>query len=119
MKRESAVLAFCLAASQTAEAFYCGNFLIQEGDNKEQVLEKCGQPGSYQSRVEYRSTVVSGPVLDGVGIIIYQPHLGFVRQEQINVDEWTYNFGRQRFIQFLHFENGRLIYINDSGYGMD
>jgi hypothetical protein len=111
MQQQAAVFTLCLmAASQPAQAFYCGHLLVMEGDYKLQVFEKCGEPDHSESRVEYRSIVLRGSGNN-------QPGLDFIRQEPVNIDEWTYDFGRHRFMQFLHFENGRLIYINNLGYG--
>jgi len=99
-----------LAAAQPAAAFYCGHDLINPGDYKLQVLQKCGEPTYHQNRVEFRSVVLrgSGPNQQGLDI---------VRQEQVNIDEWTYDFGPHRFMQALYFENDRLFSIKDLGYG--
>lgn len=110
MKAAKTVLALALAAvQQPAWPFYCGHELVEEGDYKMQVLEKCGEPDYRESRVEYRSTVLRGA--------LNQPGLDLIRQEPVNIDEWTYDFGRRRFMQLLHFENGRLVYIKPLGYG--
>ena len=111
MRQTLIFLAGCLAlAAQPSWAFYCGRNVIQEGDYKLQVLQRCGQPDYSDSRMEYRSSVWRGSG-------IQQPGLDFIRQEPVLIEEWTYDFGRHRFMQFLHFENGRLIYINTLGYG--
>ena len=111
MLRKMAVLALCLVGAATPGwAFYCGSLLVREGDYKLQVLEKCGQPNYSESRVEYRSTVLRGSG-------IQQPGLDFIDQVPVQIEEWTYDFGRHRFMQFLHFENARLVYINQLGYG--
>ena len=111
MQPAKVVLALCLIVFSASNwAFYCGRNLIQEGDYKLQVLDRCGQPDYSDSRMEYRSSVWRGSG-------IQQPGLDFIRQEPVLIEEWTYDFGRHRFMQFLHFENGRLIYINTLGYG--
>ncbi len=111
MRQKTALLGlFLIVAAQPAWAFYCGQLLVKEGDYKLQVLDKCGQPDYSDSRVEYRSTVLRGSG-------IQQPGLDFINQVPVQIEEWTYDFGRRRFMQFLHFENGRLIYINNLGYG--
>jgi hypothetical protein len=97
-------------ASQPSSAFYCGHLLVKEGDYKLQVFEKCGEPDYSESRVEYRSMVLRGSGNN-------QPGLDFIRQEPVNIDEWTYDFGRHRFMQMLYFENGRLLGIKSLGYG--
>ena len=111
MKHRKLGLLLLLATTQTpAFGFYCGHALVKEGDYKLQVLEKCGDPDYQESRVEYRATVLRG---SGVGT----PGLDLIRQEPVAIDEWTYDLGPRRFMQWLHFENGRLILIKDLGYG--
>jgi hypothetical protein len=95
---------------QPAFGFYCGRNLVQEGDYMLQVVDRCGNPDYRNSRVEYRSVVLRGSGLN-------QPGLDLIRQEPVNIEEWTYDFGRRRFMQWLYFENGRLLLIKDLGYG--
>jgi len=109
-QRKLGLLLLLAMAHPPALAFYCGHDLVKEGDYKLQVLEKCGNPDYQESRVEYRSTVLRGSGLA-------QPGLDLIRQEPVTIDEWTYDFGPRRFMQWLHFENGRLILIKDLGYG--
>jgi hypothetical protein len=98
------------AACPPGWAFYCGHSLVTEGDYKLQVLQKCGEPDYAESRVEYRTEVLRG---SGLG----QPGLDIARQVPVQIDEWTYDFGRRRFMQWLRFENGRLSAIKELGYG--
>lgn len=111
MNRKMTALLLALTVSwQPAWAFYCGHDLVREGDYKLQVLQKCGGPDYHDSRVEYRSVVLRGSGYN-------QPGLDIVRQEPVQIDEWTYDFGRRRFMQSLYFENGRLVFIKQLGYG--
>jgi hypothetical protein len=41
----------------------------------------------------------------------------YEREIEIQIEEWVYNFGSQRFMQLLTFEDGRLKQIQDLGYG--
>jgi hypothetical protein len=99
-----------MATAQTAGAFYCGHDLVMEGDYKLQVLQRCGEPTYAQHRVEYRTVVIRGSG-------IYQPGLDIIRQEPVEIDEWTYDFGPHRIMKGLYFENGRLLTIKELGYG--
>jgi hypothetical protein len=101
---------FLIVIAQSAGAFYCGRDLVAEGDSKLQVLQKCGEPTDHQSRVEYRSIVLRGSDVTHSGVDV-------IRQEQINIEEWSYDLGHHRFIQLLHFENDRLLSIKELGYG--
>jgi hypothetical protein len=39
------------------------------------------------------------------------------RSVEVTIDEWTYDFGRQRFIQYLTFEQGQLLHVESGSYG--
>jgi hypothetical protein len=36
---------------------------------------------------------------------------------QVPLDEWTYDFGPDRLVQYLTFEQGLLVRISSGGYG--
>ena len=36
---------------------------------------------------------------------------------EVTIDEWTYDFGSNRFLQFLKFEQGRLVRLQSGSYG--
>ena len=104
-----------MVATQAAKAFYCGHDLVLEGDYKLQVLQRCGEPTFAQHRVEYRTVVLRGAIVYQPGI--FQPSLDIIRQEPVEIDEWTYDFGPHRIMKGLYFENGRLLSIKELGYG--
>lgn len=109
-RRIATLLLLLVGTSQPAWAFYCGHELVMEGDYKLQVLQKCGAPTYQESRVEYRGAILRGSGQN-------QPGVDFIRQDAVNIDEWTYDFGPHRFMQWLYFENGRLLLIKDLSYG--
>jgi hypothetical protein len=84
----------------------CGN-LISVGDRKIEVMAKCGKPATTDShnvervikRKDNRGAVVSGSKL------------------HINVEEWTYNFGPQKFLLFITMENGVVVSVESGDYG--
>jgi hypothetical protein len=39
------------------------------------------------------------------------------RSIEVAIDEWTYDFGRQQFVQYLTFEQGQLLRIDSGSYG--
>jgi hypothetical protein len=100
-----------LSFTPPALALRCNTYVIDVGLQKAEVFNKCGAPTLQESHVERRilrqRTVT--PLNPG-GLIIE-------RELEIKVEEWTYNFGPQRFMQLLVFENGRLVNIKDLGYG--
>lgn len=74
---------------------------IHVGDDKFDVWAKCGEPLLKDERVEKR---VRG--LSNDRNVYY-----------VNVDEWTYNFGTQRFMRLLRFENSELVAIREIDRG--
>ena len=90
-------------AFSDAFAFYCKNKIIDKGLSKGEVKSWCGDPTFEDRRKEDRikeiehgkeSTIIS-----------------------VTVDEWMYNFGPNRFISILMFENGLLREIKTGDYG--
>jgi hypothetical protein len=73
----------------------CKSGLIAIGENKLEILSKCGEPDSKES-IERR--VPGG-------------------SEYTNIDIWTYNFGSHDFIHTLEFKGGTLKSIKRGGRG--
>lgn len=87
--------------------------LISLGQTTFEVRNRCGEPDDRQASVEQRT--VREKVrrwVDGVaGEVVVE------RTIEVPVEEWTYDFGRHRFIEFLRFESGRLISTGEGGRG--
>jgi len=85
----------------------CGRNLVELGDHKNQVYELCGEPDSIGTRAKV------------IGTILHHPNrtLDIQQYEEIQVEEWVYNFGPRRFQQYLRFENSRLVEIKDMEKG--
>lgn len=90
-----------------AHAFRCGRQLVQVGDHKLDVIDKCGDPDSISEHYALKGTRLRHPY----GTLQEE------RFEEILIEEWVYNFGPRRFKQFLRFEDGVLTKIRDIGYG--
>lgn len=75
-----------------AESLRCGTNLVQVGDNKAELVEKCGPPTATDSycRNEYIQSNF------GVEAVCHQ------------VDLWTYNFGVGTFLMNVEFEEGKI-----------
>lgn len=88
-------------------ALRCGSDLVLEGESKNQVRISCGNPTEVTDWVEYRL------------IQVHYPYSSVVEEiaKPIHVEEWLYNFGPQRFMRELRFENGHLQTIKTLGYG--
>lgn len=111
-------ISFCsISNAAHALAFRCDSFLIDVGMHKVEVLKKCGSPAMRDQRVERRRLGVSQSNSQQGAPIQYaqgQRQTSEYEQEiEIQIEEWVYNFGPQRFMQLLTFENGQLKKIQD------
>lgn len=84
------------AISLPASALRCGSDIVTRGDHLLEVLEYCGEPAL---REEF---VVRKPVAR------QQHHLlpDYPVIEPVTVREWTYDFGPNRFMRKIRFEDG-------------
>ncbi len=103
------VLLSVVVLTSTAEAFYCGRRLISSGDPQYKVQRLCGDPNDRQWRVTYRSHSVPDP----------QSGELITRDEPVIIEAWIYDFGPQRFLEEVAFENGRVITVQPLGYGYE
>ena len=86
----------------------CGS-LIAQGDRKIEVLMKCGEPHVVEFFGEERvSTTLERLKRERM----FQRH-----DLQVQVEEWTYDFGSRSFLLFIRFENGRVSRIESGDYG--
>jgi hypothetical protein len=112
---------FCLSISPPTFALRCGHELVDIGDNKNDVLDKCGDPESVDSHIERRGASNYANARIGDGQYNRGNSLGYGQQHYIEIDvlveEWVYDFGRRRLQQYLRFENGRLKEIKTMGRG--
>ena len=107
MKISTLLVCLLWLAATEVQAFRCGRQIVQIGDRKLDVLEKCGEPEWAEQRTGFRGSRLRHPY----GALTLDQY------EEVIIDEWIYNFGRRRFKQFLLFENGVLKQIDDLGYG--
>lgn len=103
-----AVFLLVLACLSTvpAWALRCGNRLVSVGEPQTAVWHKCGEPDTADWRMNYR--VIPGYDAFGFARPVYVP---------VMTEVWVYNFGPQRFMQEMSFEDGRLVAIESLGYG--
>jgi hypothetical protein len=106
------------AADAAADGMRCGQRLVSKGDTLYAVRAVCGEPDAADRRVVTRSERrrVRGPCFkdrDG--------KLQCERTEEVLIDvvidEWTYDFGTQKFVRYLTFENGALSRVVTGSYG--
>ena len=106
----SALFALVALGGSTAHAMSCGNRLVVVGDVPARVRGICGDPADRIERVIQRTNAVQVRGPDGV---VYTDLITV----QVFVQQWVYDFGPQRFMRELIFEDGRLRQINTLGYG--
>jgi hypothetical protein len=101
------VLILSLFFVNDASAIRCGHHLVDLGDHIDDVLARCGEPQSVSRRTKV------------VGSTFHHPRrtLDIQEFEEIQIEEWVYNFGSSRLKQYLRFENGELKEIKSLGRG--
>lgn len=125
MRNEKRVLALVAAMlgsglllpepSAAANGLRCDNRLVQEGDSQYEVKSLCGPPDDVQQRTEARRVqrAVQRPCAHGSGscVVVVDHYV------EVTVDEWVYDFGPRRFLQYLTFEGGQLVAVRSGAYG--
>jgi len=82
--------------------FTCEEKIVSIGDSKADVFMKCGRP-SWTNKYEEK----------------FREILDDTRERIVSADieEWTYNFGPNKFLRIFKFRNGRVVDIKTGGYG--
>ena len=88
--------------SGAASAARCPNGEVSVGNSKYEVLSKCGDPAFEDFRTALK---------------IQQTGANELTRWTVDIEELTYDFGPNRFIQIFLFENGILAKIRQGGYG--
>jgi hypothetical protein len=112
------ILLGVMAAAGSAQGFRCDGKIVTEGDYAYDVLAKCGEPDYVNTWEEERVRRGFHGPLEPQKKRDQEPYRqpALVR-EQVIVEVWTYNLGRQRLTRYLRFENGRLVEITTGDYG--
>lgn len=103
----------CLSTANAEDSMRCDSKLVRTGAAPYEVRTTCGNPDDIQARTELRTIrrAVEVPCATGYCSSFVEDTIS------VNIEEWTYDFGTQRFIQYLTFEQGRLIKIRAGKYG--
>jgi len=112
-------LFFCM---ESAFALRCGTRLVSEGDHQLKIEKYCGQPTVVTIRTIYRSGIPSSRhrrspqqvshANSSEELLIHNRSV-----EEVQVEEWTYNFGPRRLMRVIRFENGLVTSVSELGYG--
>ena len=109
--------ALFLGGAARADGMQCGDNLVTSGDSLYQVRSICGDPDAAYHRIEYRTLRhrVAAPCVRDNGKVRCET---IVEQTvEVHIDEWTYDFGKDRFIEYLTFEQGQLVRVTEGSYG--
>ena len=112
-----ALAGLSVSASARADSLGCDGRIVSSGDSRYEVKAVCGEPDDASQRVEYRtlSGRVAGPcVREGGKLRCSQTREQVV---EVVIDEWLYDFGKNRFIEYLTFEQGHLVSVRAGSYG--
>jgi len=101
---------FLVPTPADAATLRCGNQLVADGASKSDVLLKCGEPMAKDSRTETVSDKLKQRGDDGTTT-------STEKTVTKTIEEWTYNFGPNRFMQVVVFENGKLVDVRSGSYG--
>jgi len=92
-----------LAPAQPGARPRCDASALRVGDAKIDLLGKCGEPALRERAGERAPTLVT---------TLHRYPLA-----SVEVEIWTYDFGPQRFVQLVTLENGRVVAVENGGYG--
>lgn len=109
--------ALAVSPSAHADSLSCNARIVSTGDSRYDVRSVCGEPDDASQRIEYRSSrgrVVGPCTRDGKKLRCGRGEESVV---EVVIDEWIYDFGKNRFIEYLTFEQGRLVSVKSGSYG--
>ena len=111
-------LVMCFSMSAAAESLRCGEALIGEGTTQAEVAARCGQPSQIQRQTLYGegAAALPGAPLPGNGPPVL-PGVVTRSGSGMAVETWIYNFGPNRLMQSIRFENGVVVKIESLEYG--
>jgi len=84
------------------DSLYCDGRIVSTGDSAGEVIAKCGQPAY---TFQHEETIVDR-IYHGSRIIT-----------TVIIDDWTFNFGPDRFQYRLILKNGRVTNMESLDYG--
>jgi len=100
----------------------CGSKLVLRDDPQAKVLRYCGEPAYVTQRFIHRSTLFVSrrhTSLDANARLRSKETVALSHgyPSEILVEEWTYNFGPRKLMRIVRFENGRVVDVEELGYG--
>lgn len=101
------LIASLAPAGSRADAFRCGSKLVTEGDTIDDVLAYCGEPAERK-----RTWIRRQPRFEYGG-----QEIPFPGEEDVPVDEWTYDLGANRLMRRVRFVAGKVDSIDTLEHG--
>lgn len=103
--RGTCLFAALLAAGPAAaDSMRCGSKLMTDGDPANKVLAYCGEPAAIERREILR------PWGYQRGVTVHSSY-------EVSVELWTYNFGPNKLMYRLRFEDGLLVDVETLTHG--
>jgi hypothetical protein len=103
------LVVFCFSGEAHADSLRCGRRIVATGDSLHTVRSVCGEPTAQRRRVETRIVRRRVEVDCGTPDEPGRRCIRVVsRAREVQIDEWTYDFGPLRFVQYLTFVDGWL-----------
>jgi hypothetical protein len=99
-----AACALAVPAAATADSMRCGSKLMTDGDPVDKVEALCGPPAAIERHEIIR------PYVYNRGIPIHSSY-------EVSVEYWTYNFGPNKLMYRLRFEDGLLVDVDTLSHG--
>ena len=96
--------ALLAAGAASADSMRCGSKLMTDGDPSDKVMALCGPPAAIERR----------EILRPWG---YHRDVTVHSTYEVAVELWTYNFGPNKLMYRLRFEDGLLVEVDTLGHG--
>jgi hypothetical protein len=125
MKHRYLLAVALLLLPLAAHATYCNDRLVSIDDHLTRVLALCGEPTSVSRYVAYQTIQFAPGLISAVPRDHRGRHAGsrmvtvlpWQQTIAVEVEEWFFNFGPNRFTQRMTFVNGYLKRIDIESYG--
>src|ERR1700741_2670899 len=96
-----------LPALAHGQSLQCSDRVISRGASRAEVAGLCGDPAQVDHKTLYNSVSAANPGY---------PTIVAGAAGEIQVELWTYNFGPDRLMQRIRFEDGVVVSIESLGY---
>src|SRR5262245_60048638 len=97
----------CLPGLAMSQSLRCSDKIISEGSSLFEVASLCGDPAQVQRK----------SIFNNVSAAMGRSSLVAGTSVEIQVELWTYNFGPNKLMQRITFEDGVVVRIESLGYG--